>query len=342
MTLGIALASCHSNHQASSFYDVADGHLYYQDYSGDYQLDEALQSEVGSTPDLMNFIFTHLIQGAPSDNAQIGTGCSAFMVHSPEGDILCGRNFDYRFLSSANIMLHTTSNASHASLGIAAMPFLDKDKFVAGAFGDSANLKVLPATPYLCMDGVNDAGLFIAVLSLKNGGAVQHDSAKTAINPSVGIRMVLDHCATVNDAITAFQQHNFMADGEDSPYNYHFLLADAEGQHCVMEFTRPEGATDWVMNIIDADHVTNFYLSDGWQHIGVGQDRYATLHNRLDSLNRVMTEDQCMQLLNDVHTILHSSEITSNTQWSVVYNLTKRTAMVCVNKDYKHPYRFSL
>lgn len=73
------------------------------------------------------------------------------------------------------------------------------------------------------------------------------------------------------------------------------------------------------------------------------KERYDKLHETLEKKNRVMTEDECMSLLDAVHTDLQSEggDITSNTQWSVVYNLTKKTATICVDKDYnrKLPYR---
>lgn len=69
---------------------------------------------------------------------------------------------------------------------------------------------------------------------------------------------------------------------------------------------------------------------------GGGQSRYDTLHDTPEGKNRVMTEDECMALLDTVHTNLQSEggDITSNTRWSVVYNLSKKTATICVNKNY--------
>lgn len=148
-----------------------------------------------------------------------------------------------------------------------------------------------------------------------------------------------------------FRSHNFFADGKNSDSNYHFLIADASGKSVVVEYYRPgevpplsdPSAKDWTMNLLDTDHVTNFYLSEGWRNVGGGKERYDKLHETLEKKNRVMTEDECMSLLDAVHTDLQSEggDITSNTQWSVVYNLTKKTATICVDKDYnrKLPYR---
>lgn len=329
--------------------NVCDGKLYKVDYKADYMLNDVLADNLaGSTPSLVQFIFSQLLsQPSQAINARIDAGCSAFCVRSPEGDVLCGRNFDYRFPSSANVLMDNVpvTKGDHRSLAIASMPFLDVNTYHAGSLSDGVtDVSVVAAVPYLCMDGMNDQGLFICVLSLKGaGGAIQNDSTKTDINSSVAIRKVLDRCSTVDEAIMAFDQHNFCSDGRvNSESNFHFLVADATGNAKVLEYTHPEGSDEWVMNILNEDHVTNFYLTKGWTQIGVGRDRYDKLHDKLNEKNRVMTETECMQLLDAVHSNLNPEELTSNTQWSVVYNLTKRTATICVDKDYTRQFHFAL
>lgn len=326
--------------------NVCDGKLYMIEYQSDYKLSEIIDKGAASSEELTKLLYTYLLNNSTKDSkAEMDAGCSAFCVKSPDGDVLCGRNFDYRFVSSANVLVQNTpvDSKSFKSLGIAAMPFLDSDVFKAGSLSDGkTDISPVLAVPYLCMDGVNEKGLFICVLSLRGGGAVQHDASKTNTVPSLAIREILDQATTVQDAINAFAKHNFFADGEDSPNNYHFLIADATGKSVVLEYTRPEGKTDWVMNILDEDHVTNFYLSKGWGSIGVGQNRYEIIDKTLNEKNRVMTEEECMDLLQSVCQQLDPKEVTSNTQWSVVYNLTKGTATICVDKDYKKQFHFNI
>lgn len=341
---------------AATLRDIKDGHLYTMDYTADYKPDELMaRGGAKSNADLMAKIFSSLLDlPAAAPGKAPDFGCSAFCVKSPDGDILVGRNFDYRFFSSANIVVHNLAPAPHESMCISAMPYLDADKYVAGSLSDGTTDISVPtvASIYCCLDGINDAGLFIGVLSLRGGGAVQHNPAKSDITPALAIRLALDKCATVEEAVAMFDSHNFFADGEDSPSNYHFLIADASGRSVVLEYYRPgeeapvndPTASDWTLNVLDRDHVTNFYLSQGWESLGVGQARYDSLHSTLERTGRVMTEDQCMDLLNVVHTDLNSEngEITSNTQWSAVYNLTKKTATVCVDKDYSTKLHFNL
>lgn len=373
ITMLVALASCSDDNDsgtspnsaailktqeqkasAATLRNVADGHLYTMDYYADYKIKELMaQGGAKSSLDLMNKVLSNLLDIPAQKSLQkMDFGCSAFCVKSPEGDVLVGRNFDFRFVSSANILVHNKACTTHESFCISALPYLDQEKYIAGSLSDGKTDLSVPVASsiYCCLDGMNDAGLFIGVLSLRGGGAVQRAQGKANIVPSLIIRLALDSCSTVNDAVDVFRNHNFFADGEDSEYNYHFLISDATGKSAVIEYYRPgekapvekPNEKDWTLNVLDEDHVTNFYLTEGWTDLGVGQERYNTIHSTLEKKNRIMTEDECMDLLNAVHTDLKPNEITSNTQWSVVYNLTKKTAIVCVDKDYKHKHHFKL
>lgn len=341
----------------STLKDLADGHIYSVEYSAEYCLDEIMESGgASSSVQLLGKAIPRLTTvPLGKSGAGLDFGCSAFCVRSPEGDVLVGRNFDYRFVSSSNMLVHNVTKGARESICVSALPFLDKDVYVAGALSDGKTDLSIPVTAsiYCCLDGMNDAGLFIGVLSLRGtGGAVQHDSKKSDIVPTLAIRLALDGCTSVDEAVEVFRSHNFFADGENSDSNYHFLIADASGKSVVVEYYRPgevpplsdPAAKDWSMNLLDTDHVTNFYLSEGWQNVGGGRERYDKLHETLEKKNRVMTEDECMSLLDDVHTDLNSEggDITSNTQWSVVYNLTKKTATICVDKDYKRRIPYNL
>ncbi len=339
---------------AATLRDIKKGHLYTMENTADYKLKEILaQGGAKSSEDLILKVFKNLLN-LPGDASASGMdyGCSAFCVKSPEGDVIVGRNFDYRFVSSANVAVHNLVPGAFESMCISAMPYLDEKVFVAGSLSDGTTDISVPtvASVYCCLDGMNDAGLFIGVLSLRGGGAVQHNPDKSDIVPSLAIRIALDECANIDEAVEMFRGHNFFADGEDSPNNYHFLIADASGKSVVVEYYRPgeeapvedAKAIDWTLNVLDEDHVTNFYLTESWRHLGVGQNRYDIIHSRLEEKQRVLTEDEAMQLLQDVLQLLNPEEVTSNTQWSVVYNLTKKTATVCVNKDYETKLHFRL
>ena len=336
----------------STLREIINGNLYTMDYTADYRLDELMTLGGASTNEgLIKAIMCNLTNlPLASAASQMDYGCSGFIARSPEGDVLAGRNFDYHFASASNIFLHDYASKGYKSLCFASLPFLDIDAYVAGALSDGKTDLSMPtaASVYCCMDGMNEEGLFIAVLSLKGGGSIQRDPAKASTTPSLIIRLCLDNCKTVDEAVETFKKYNFSS--SDDINNCHFLIADTSGKSVVVEYWRPGEeapvadikAKDWTINVIDADHVTNFYLTEPWRHLGGGQNRYDILHSTLDEKGRVLTEDECMDLLKAVHSDLNPGEITSNTQWSVVYNLTKKTATICMNKDYTRKFHYTL
>ncbi len=58
--------------------------------------------------------------------------------------------------------------------------------------------------------------------------------------------------------------------------------------------------------------------------------------------NKSLSEDAAMVLLNGVSQAESPTDVTSHTQWSVVYNLSQGKATICVNRDYKNKFTFQL
>lgn len=65
-----------------------------------------------------------------------------------------------------------------------------------------------------------------------------------------------------------------------------------------------------------------------------GLDRYNTLRDTLAKYGNILDESKAMELLNAASQKKNPKKLTSNTQWSVVYNLTDRTAEVCTLRNY--------
>lgn len=327
-----------------SIRNIANGKMYHMSYQSDYLLDQILEEGCKSSADLVTFLYTNMLNTKPAEAPKLDFGCSAFMAKTPEGDVICGRNFDYRFASASNVFVDNrpVDGKGVRSLGIASLPFLIEKVFVAGALSDGVtDLSPALASVYCTMDGMNTHGLFISVLSLNGGGAKQHDTSKKDLFTTVLIRAVLDRAATVGEALDIFRSYNYFADGEDTQKSNHYLIADKTGRSVVLEYMLKDDPMNWEMNVIEGqDYAANVYFSPG-QAEGVGQWRLDLLKERLAEKKRILTEEDAMQLLKDVHQTLNPEEVTSNTQWSVVYNLTKGTAALCVDKNYSKTHRFS-
>ena len=317
----------------------------------------------------------------PAGSLALRPGCSAFQAVTPEGDVIYGRNFDYDFADGASVVVRTRPRRGYKSMGLVSMNHVgltgaqlsdgetDLSMLVAAPYAmmDGMNEKGL-AVSVLALTGGDCAR--------------QYEEGKKAVMTTVLMRLLLDRAATVEEALELCRGYNFFADGEQrrvrpaDKMNYHFLLSDASGRSVVLEYIREDGYRGkgrWVMHAVEARFVTNFYLSDGWRTVIRPDDRYARLEERLafgpfarqektlsgsahgapggvassagaipsSGAAAVLTEEEAMALLQAVYQKADRADDV-RTQWSVVYNLTRRTATICPAGDYAHPRTFSL
>lgn len=235
------------------------------------------------------------------------------------------------------------------------------------------DLSYVMGFPYLLMDGMNEKGFAIGVLHLDGKPTQQKDSSKPSLMTTVVMRYLLDHATTVEEAVSSLKQFNlFVPQGQG---NYHFYMADSLGNHAVIEYVYSEQHQD--VRVIDDEYeeckngqiavrhknlgilpnemkvmrdkhcVSNFYLSPAMAISAKGpvlskhgRVRYAMMDFVLSQNNETLSEDKAMNLLDFVSQAEDSLEATSHTQWSVVYNLAQKTAMICVNRNYKKQFVF--
>ena len=334
-----------------SLKDLGEGRLYRMDYKADYRLQDFIDADLNSKETVQGGVAEMLLDfsSMTSSLPALRPACSAFQAVTPEGDVIYGRNFDYDFADGASLMVRTRPRGGYRSMSLVSMSHIGMTG--AQLADGETDLSMLVAAPYAMMDGVNEKGFCISVLALTGGDcARQYNKEKHSIMTTVLMRLLLDRAATVEEALALCRQYNFFADGEQRrvPWrdktNYHFLLSDASGRTVVLEYVREDGLKGkepWVMNVIDARFVTNFYLAEGWRNVIRPDDRYPILKQRLSEKQGVLTEAEAMALLREVCQ-KPSSPDDPSTQWSVVYNLTRRTATVCPAGDYSRSFTFSL
>lgn len=89
---------------------------------------------------------------------------------------------------------------------------------------------------------------------------------------------------------------------------------------------------------------TSFLLTPGEYDFGGGEDRYATVMGALEAAEGVMDEQQAMDTLQSVSRevkIKDNGEV-FQTQWSVVYNLDRGTAKICMGGKYDEVHELSI
>lgn len=321
----------------SSFRQI-DDNIWSLVYENDYGLDELLEKGVGNIMDAVLFLQKKVRTAIMPNPAHGGFACSTFNAKTPEGQYILGRNFDYKKAPCA--VCWTAPEKCYRSVSI-----IDTTFFIHGT--DHFTLKkskkhqrVLGA-PYMAMDGINEKGFSIAVLEIKTK-ATKQSTGKKPIITTVAIRAALDKCATVDEAIELFASY----DMHDSIFiNYHYQLADAEGNSAIIEYVNNE------MHVIrqekkdDCLALTNYFLTEGGDnHDGRGYDRYSRIKKTLKANDGVITDGDAMKLLSECTLFYKHPQLKHQviTLWSAVYNCTEKSILLCAGMDYDKKYRLSI
>lgn len=310
--------------------------LYLMDYTVDYDVDEMLKSGIDTHIDLIFGGLSNILSGGKN------FGCTTFNAITPGGDYTLARNFDY--MDSGQILVWTHPSDGYASISSVSMYFFGySDKFQPE---DEASSFLTLLAPYAPLDGINEKGLSIGVLELEKAPVFQV-SLRPNLTTTTMIRACLDKAATVDEAIEIFKSHD-MRDFLLGNCTYHYQIADASGKTCVIEYINgkinvlyPEKKSTNKVNYMAA---TNFYLTEGVNDpLGMGQDRYETVMNKLKNTRGQLTAKESMTLLKktsmrdaDLHGYICS------TLWSTVYNMTDKTVDLCFNGNYDKVYTFKV
>jgi len=254
--------------------------------------------------------------------------CSLFTVLVDEDNLLYGRNFDWQF--SPALLLFTDPPDGYASVSMVDIEYLGFDSTTAEIIAelpieDQANL--LDA-PNLSFDGMNEHGLAIGMAAVPPGD-MQPDEGKETIGSLGIIRQVLDHARTVDEAIKIMESYNI--DFEGGPA-LHYLIADATGKSALVEYYN--GKVYILYNEQPWHLATNFLRSSVEDPKDGNCWRYNTLSAQLAKSNGQIDAQTAMGLLSDV--------AQSNTQWSVVYQMSTGTINVVMGQEYQNIHQFQL
>ncbi len=329
---------------AASIEKLGGRGLYKMEYSADYRLDEVLKSGARNSDELLEFLAAELLGVKNSQPSLPSFGCSAFAVRTESGGRIYGRNFDYNQFDAgvegnAAVLMRISPKEGYSSINMVAGAF-------AGFGSDSlcdgkTDISYTAMFPYLIMDGMNEAGLAVSVLWLDEFPTSQDEAGKYDITTTVSLRLLLDRAATVKEAEDLLKKYNMWSSFPRA--SFHFLVADRTGEAKVFEYDNES-----VLHVIDANYVTNFYLNEDVQalittpsHHDHGLERYNKIKARLEAASNVLSENEAMALLKDLSQKPGETG-TSNTRWSVVYNLSSLTAKVAAAQDYDNIFSFSL
>ena len=339
------------------------GRIYEMNYTVDYKLDEALNAGIVGTTSLTRFVVTHLFDSIPSAKSvslSYDAGCSAFACpDGTSGNFLMGRNFDFNHRdpdTKERVMIPLIAVHTAPAGGKKSVSFVDGQfvKYESGFYTKKGNdLSMLMALPYLLLDGINEDGFAVSVLKLDGLPTAQTDSPNKKIFTTVAMRMLLDRASTVKEAKEMLKDYSMYMDTDSA--SYHFFMADAKGDFAIVEYTNPDTQLNpnRLEELSGADTlrcVTNFYVSPtmyatphGMRHSLHGKERYDSLRAGLLRHNYKMTPEEALGLLKVVAQGPEAYQgSTGFTQWSEVFNLSKKTVSMSILREWDKTFHFKV
>ena len=337
-------------------------YLYCMDYKAAYDLDDVIEHDVADNAKLLDYIVGRIGKGLPikmksaqvaDENGDLATfNCTSFQAAQADGDgYFYGRNYDY----FKNPTMVTVSHPRHgyASIAVSDMSHFgySLEKLPGGLFRKVSCLAAI----YAPVDGMNEKGLCTSIMAIPHQAARQ-ESGRHKVGTSVIMRLWLDRCATVQEALdlaaTLDIQHDAVVGS-----GYHYMIADANGDCAVLEFDKEDGWKSMVVRKADSCRymlVTNHLLSEKYYTTepdpAVGNPhsrswwRYETAGHCLDSLGGSLTLDQAQECLGRVHwdDLEWETGVVESTQFSNVYDQQNLTLALRNWNDYGKTYHFTL
>ena len=338
------------------------GRIYEMYYTVDYKLDDAINFGINGQKKLEQFVGAYLMDQRSSKSVSLAydAGCSAFAAPDKStGNYLMGRNFDFNHWGKDSkridipvIVVHTAPKGGKKSVSFVDGNFVGYKKGFYTAEGN--DLSMLMAAPYLLLDGINEDGFAISVLKLDGKPTKQEGGTNKTIFTTVAMRMLLDRVSTVKEATDMLKQYNMCMDTDTA--SYHFFMADATGDYAIVEYTGPDPdhvhpSTMEVLRDNDTlRYVTNFYVSPTMVETSFGgktshgRSRYNDLRDGLRNYNYNVTPSQALELLKIVAQGPDGPDQSSTgfTQWSEVYNLTKRRLTMNLTREWNKTFEFGV
>jgi hypothetical protein len=324
----------------NSLRHIPGTNAYVMDYYGDYHLDEIRDSGMDVDHIEDSLINTRFRRGAAFvartvkwlfldekiEKIPTGDHCSTVCLHAPNGHVLFGRNLDYSH--DACLILRVHRGGQVKSVAVLDLHYLNLDR---DDLENTTLLRRIPLllAPYYLQDGMNEYGVAVADMSV-DGVQPPHAAGRPEILHSTAMRLILDYAKDVDEAIAILKQYNIHYVAETC----HFLLADASGKSCVVEFI------DGQMQVTPTNE--NWQVCTNHQIAGKSEvendaacPRYQLASSELAALSATAGAADVMRVMQSV-----SRE--NWTMWSSVYDLTSHEYHIAYRRHYDHLFDGSM
>ncbi len=337
-------------------------YLYRMEYKLAYDLDEIIRMEIDENAELLDYVVGRIGKGLPikmksaqvaDENGNLGTiNCTSFQAKKADGEgYFFGRNYDY-------FKNPTLVTVSHPKNGYASIACSDMSHF-------GYSLEKLPtsflkklsclAAIYAPVDGMNEKGLCTSIMALPKQASRQ-ETEKPNVGTTLIMRLWLDRCATVEEALALLETVDVRHDATVGS-GYHYMIADALGNSAVVEFDPNDGWKTLVTRKPEGQnwmHVTNHLLHEKYYSTepdpALGNPhskswwRYETCGAYLSAHNGILTLEEAQECLALVHwkDLVWENGTVEDTQYSNVYDQKALTLDLRNWNDYDTTCHFGL
>ena len=320
--------------------DYEDGYnLYRMDVKYDYSIENVINRGIEDDQMMIDSMLKEVLPLLPVKMKAPNFGCTSFSLTDTDGDVHMGRNYDFKSDTSA-MLVYCTPKDGYKSVAVAAL-----DNVSANVPDENIKKKLASlASPFICLDGINEKGVSISVLTL-DSEPVRQNTGKPIISTTLAIRLVLDRAATTEEAVELLRSYDmYSSAGRD----YHFYITDASGDGRVVEYDCESETRELVATPTEA--VTNFFILYKEKALpnqkngiyGHGRERYDAVMKVLEEEKGNYTNDTVWTAMKSAAQNPNPVDVTSNTQWSVSYNNTDLTAEIAIRRNWEDIIHFTL
>ena len=330
---GCAWAQPNPKEAAAMSVRKLDEGLYYMEYRGDDGFAGLMESGGGrSAGELTGYVMRFLFQGRrqpqTGNPVPASFGCSALTVHTPEGGVLMGRNFDFN--SATGMVLHTVPDQGYETYTTFNTNFLG---FGEGWLPEGMQNQFMAlATLFFALDGINEKGLAVADLMAGDDAQTHQNTGKPALTTTSAISYLLKNAATVDEALDLLRGIDMHSDIGAA---HHYAISDASGRSIVVEYV------DNRMEVVESPAVANHYLCASKLNVGLkeGDRRYDYLCRQLDVTGGEMDKMQLTQSIAAVSQPEQEGKFLG-TAWTMVMDLTTRSVTYYSRGHFHKPFHF--
>jgi len=336
--------------------------LYQMEYKAAYDLDDLVSKDIDQNSKLLDYVIGRIGKGLPlkiksaqvaDEDGEMATfNCTSFQALKADGSgYFYGRNYDYfKNPTMVTISRHRKGYASIAASDMSHFGY-SLEKLPTSFMSKLSCL----ASVYAPVDGINEKGLCTSIMALPKQAA-QQDTPNHDVGTTIIMRLWLDKCATVAEALELLSTVDVRHDAAVGS-GYHYMVADASGHCAVVEFDKDDGWKTMIVEKPDSLNymlVTNHLLSEKYYTTepdpAVGNPhskswwRYETAGAFLAGHNGVLSFEEAQECLSQVHwkDLVWDNGTVEDTQFSNVYDQAAITLDLRNWNDYENTVHFAL